>query len=36
LRATLLRQYPQGVVLPNPVTANAEGLARYAVRVFEK
>ena len=36
LRATLLRQYPQGVVLPNAVTANALGLARYAARVFRK
>lgn len=34
LRDTLLRQYPQGAVLPNPVTANALGLARYAARVF--
>ena len=34
LKATLLRQYPQGVVLPNAVTANALGLARYAARVF--
>lgn len=35
LRDTLLRQYPHGVVLPNPVAANAVGLARYAVRVFK-
>ncbi len=34
LREALLRQYPHGVVLPNPVAANAIGLARYAVRVF--
>jgi hypothetical protein len=34
LRAPLLRQYPQGMVLPNAVTANALGLARYAARVF--
>jgi hypothetical protein len=34
LRATLLRQYPHGLVLPNAVTANALGLARYAARVF--
>jgi hypothetical protein len=34
LRDYLLRQYPQGVVLPNPVTANALGLARYAARLF--
>jgi hypothetical protein len=36
LKATLLRQYPHGVVLPNAVTANALGLARYATRVFGK
>jgi hypothetical protein len=36
LRNDLLRQYPQGVVLPNAVTANALGLARYAERVFKK
>jgi hypothetical protein len=35
LRDTLLRQYPQRVVLPNPVPANALGLARYAARVFQ-
>jgi hypothetical protein len=34
LREALLRQYPHGVVLPNPVAANALGLARYALRVF--
>ncbi len=34
LRDTLLRQYPQGAVLPSPVTANALGLARYAARAF--
>ncbi len=34
LKATLLRQYPHGVVLPNAVTANALGLARYATRIF--
>lgn len=34
LREALLRQYPHGVVLPEPVTANAVGLARYAVRVY--
>jgi hypothetical protein len=34
LRDSLLRQYPHGVVLPSPVTANALGLARYAVRAF--
>ncbi|MBC7250506.1 MAG: ParM/StbA family protein [Anaerolineae bacterium] len=35
LREALLRQYPHGVVLPEPVTANALGLARYAQRVFK-
>ena len=34
LKVTLLRQYPHGVVLPNAVTANALGLARYAARAF--
>jgi len=32
LRQALLQQYPKGVVLPDPVTANAVGLARYAQR----
>jgi hypothetical protein len=36
LKTTLLRHYPQGLVLPNAVTANALGLARYAARVFGK
>ncbi|MBN1814553.1 MAG: ParM/StbA family protein [Anaerolineae bacterium] len=36
LRGMLLRQYPEGVVLSDPVTANALGLARYAARVFGK
>jgi len=36
MNATLLRQNPQGVVLPNAVTANALGLARYATRVFRR
>ena len=35
LRKTLLEQYPHGVVLPEPVTANALGLARYAMRAFQ-
>jgi hypothetical protein len=35
LREPLLRQYPHGVMLPSPVTANALGLARYAARVFQ-
>jgi hypothetical protein len=34
LRGTLESQYPHGVVLTNAVTANAIGLARYAVRAF--
>jgi len=36
LREALLQQYPHGVVLSDPVTANAVGLARYAVRVFKE
>ncbi len=36
LHDALLRHYPHGVLLPNPVTANALGLARYAARVFAK
>ncbi len=36
LQSALLRQYPHGMVLPDPVTANAIGLARYAVRVFRE
>ncbi len=35
LRKALLAQYPHGVVLPSPVTANALGLARYAARTFK-
>ena len=35
LHSELLKQYPHGVILPDPVTANAVGLARYAVRVFK-
>jgi hypothetical protein len=34
LREPLLRHYPHGLVLPNAVTANAIGLARYAARVY--
>lgn len=34
LQETLERQYPHGAVLPDAVTANATGLARYAARVF--
>jgi hypothetical protein len=36
LREALLRQYPHGVILPNPIAANAVGLARYAARVFKE
>jgi hypothetical protein len=36
LKDELLQHYPQGVVLPEPVTANALGLARYVARVFGK
>lgn len=32
LQSSLLRHYPHAIMLPNPVTANAEGLARYSVR----
>jgi hypothetical protein len=35
LRSVLLRQYPHGVILPDPIAANALGLARYAVRAFK-
>jgi len=35
LEKRLLQQYPHGVVLPDAVTANAVGLARYAARVFK-
>ncbi len=35
LRAELLQQYPHGQVLPEPVTANALGLARHARRRFK-
>ena len=34
LRPELTRLYPHGLVLPDPVTANALGLARYAQRAF--
>jgi hypothetical protein len=36
LKNALTDQYPHGVVLPEPVTANALGLSRYARRVFGK
>lgn len=32
LRTWLLPHYPQAIILPNSVMANAEGMARYAVR----
>ena len=35
LRPWLERQYPHGVVLPDPVTANAVGFARYGMRVWK-
>jgi hypothetical protein len=34
LQESLLAQYPYGVILPEPVTANATGLARYARRLY--
>ena len=34
LRAQLRDQFPRGYVLPNPVAANAIGMARYARRFF--
>ena len=35
LKDALLEQYPLGYLIPNPVTANALGLARYGRRVFD-
>lgn len=35
LQDTLLRQFPHAVLLPDPVTANAVGLTRYARRAFQ-
>ncbi len=35
LRTPLLRTWPHGLILPEPLTANAAGLARYARRVFK-
>lgn len=32
MREALLRLYPRGIVLTDPVTANAVGLARYALK----
>ena len=36
MQSRLLAQYPQAIILPAPVTANAEGMAKFAVqpRVF--
>ncbi len=36
LKDVLLRHYPHGILLPDPVMANAIGLARYGVRIFRK
>ncbi|MBN2005204.1 MAG: ParM/StbA family protein [Anaerolineae bacterium] len=36
LHTTLLRQFPHAVLLPDAVSANALGLARYARRVFKE
>jgi len=35
LRKPLLRHYPAAILMPDPVTANANGLARYARRLFK-
>ncbi len=35
LREYLLERYPHGIFLPDPVLANAHGLARYGRRVFK-
>jgi hypothetical protein len=35
LKDALLQQYPHAVILPDPVTANALGLARYAIRIYQ-
>jgi len=35
LKEYLLEQYPLGYIMPNPVMANALGLARYGRRVFD-
>ncbi len=36
MKDAVLRQYPHGIILPDPVTANAIGLARYGVRMQRK
>ncbi|MEA3350608.1 MAG: ParM/StbA family protein [Chloroflexota bacterium] len=35
LKGNLLQAYPLGYIMPDPVTANAVGLARYGQRVFD-
>ena len=35
LKEHLLKRYPHGIFLPDPVLANAHGLARYGKRVFK-
>lgn len=35
LRQPLLRHYPAAICLPDPITANANGLARYARKLFK-
>jgi hypothetical protein len=35
LRKPLLRHWPQAILLPEPVTANANGLARFARKLFK-
>ena len=35
LRDTLSRHYPHGIVLPEAVTANAAGLAKYGQRTIK-
>lgn len=32
LRRQFIAQYPRAIIMPNPVTSNAEGLAKYAIR----
>jgi hypothetical protein len=36
IRSSLTRRYPHGQILPNPVMANARGLAYHARRTFKK
>jgi hypothetical protein len=35
IKPQLIRRYPHGQILPNPVLANALGLARYGRRIFK-